>query len=814
MIPANHPDRAVCLSNLAIALQIRSWRSDSRLDLDEAIEACREAAAVTPDDNIHYLAFVSNLASTLVAGYQQSGSLPYLDQAIEASRRVVKITPADHSSRSVPLTNLGTALLTRHDRSGSLSDLDEAVDILIQAADSIPAGRVRHAGALAAVGNALLIRYERSGSVDDLDNATEAIQQAIRATPEDDTSRPARLSSLGNALIARYQRSKSPTDLNQAILLCREALDAASADDIDRASYLLYLCQALTVRNGRSEPVSDLDQAIELARQAEAITMAAPDIRVHAAIRWGALAATAGKWSDAATAYSSAVRRLGQVAPRSLLRHDQEHALGILAGRASDAAACCIRAGDADRAVELLEQGRAILLGQTLETRTDVTDLAEQHPRLAERFSTLRDTLDEASLSIAPPLMLGDNLADTAGFSSPAWLAAQRRRTAVEAFDQVISEIRELPGFSGFLQPMPIPDLAAAACDGPVVIVNVSLFGSHALILSAGEVLDPVPLSQVTPARVNEAAEQVASIGASPYPTGMDEQLDAILGWLWDAIAEPVLDRLGRTEPVADGEPWPRLWWCLPGVMSFLPVHAAGYHDTRTLPRPKTVLDRVVSSCTPTVRSLIHSQRAGPDGRQTAGIRAVVVAMPHTPAAADLPGAEAEARRLRQLLDDRVLTLAGPHATRDAVVAALPRARWAHLACHGIASAGSPSDSCLLLANSDRLAVTDIARLRLHDADLAFLSACSTAWPGTQLPDEAIHMASAFQLAGYRQVVGTLWPVIDRIAFRVAGEIYADLTREPTRADAARALHNAIRSLRDQRPRNPVSWASHIHIGA
>ncbi|WP_216651350.1 CHAT domain-containing protein [Actinomadura litoris] len=36
------------------------------------------------------------------------------------------------------------------------------------------------------------------------------------------------------------------------------------------------------------------------------------------------------------------------------------------------------------------------------------------------------------------------------------------------------------------------------------------------------------------------------------------------------------------------------------------------------------------------------------------------------------------------------------------------------------------------------------------------------------LADEAIHLAAAFQLAGYRGVIGTLWPVADRPAVRFA----------------------------------------------
>ncbi|MCF6477035.1 CHAT domain-containing protein, partial [Nonomuraea sp. MG754425] len=42
-------------------------------------------------------------------------------------------------------------------------------------------------------------------------------------------------------------------------------------------------------------------------------------------------------------------------------------------------------------------------------------------------------------------------------------------------------------------------------------------------------------------------------------------------------------------------------------------------------------------------------------------------------------------------------------------------------------------------------------------------------------PDEAMHITTAFQLAGFQQVIGTLWPVNDTIAARVAEGVYAGL---------------------------------------
>ena len=150
------------------------------------------------------------------------------------------------------------------------------------------------------------------------------------------------------------------------------------------------------------------------------------------------------------------------------------------------------------------------------------------------------------------------------------------------------------------------------------------------------------------------------------------------------------------------------------------------------------------------------------------------------------------------------------------MLAALPRYRWAHFACHGSSYLGNPSASHLLLRNYKLrpLTVVDIARLRLDDAWLAFLSACATARTGPHLADEAIHLASAFQLAGYRHVIATLWPVGDQHAVDLAADIYTALTAAGE-ADVAGAVHAAVRRMRRRWGWDmPSVWASHIHAGA
>jgi hypothetical protein len=122
-------------------------------------------------------------------------------------------------------------------------------------------------------------------------------------------------------------------------------------------------------------------------REGAAVQVAAPRPRAGAARGWGRAAAAGKQWKEALAGFTAAVDLLGRVAPRSLARGDQEYLIEELGGLRSAAAACCVKAGLADRAVELFEQGRGVLLGQALDTRTDLTALDEQYPELAARFA-------------------------------------------------------------------------------------------------------------------------------------------------------------------------------------------------------------------------------------------------------------------------------------------------------------------------------------------------------------------------------------------------------------------------------------------
>jgi CHAT domain-containing protein len=175
-----------------------------------------------------------------------------------------------------------------------------------------------------------------------------------------------------------------------------------------------------------------------------------------------------------------------------------------------------------------------------------------------------------------------------------------------------------------------------------------------------------------------------------------------------------------------------------------------------------------------------------------------------------LPGVAGEVELVRRLLPGAAV-LAGPAATRERVLAALPRTGWVHFAGHGDQDMRDPSRGALRLYDGP-LPVAELAALR-HTGEFAYLSGCKTALGGADLPDEAITLAAALQYTGFRHVIATLWSVGDEHAAQVATDVYTMLAGGG-RLDAGRsaaALHRAVRALRERAPLS--AWTPFVHLG-
>ncbi|TDO48605.1 CHAT domain-containing protein [Kribbella sp. VKM Ac-2527] len=780
--------RAAALANLATLYFDRHARFGAAADLDAGITAGAEALELLPATGPDRSAGLSNLAVGRRRRYDLFGAVADLDAAIELGEQAAQALPADHPHRPSRLTNLAVAYAERFQRVRNSADLDTAIEHSEQA---VAAGRpLKHDELGMAFGNLsgyYLERFDIGGQVSDLEAGVERAEQAVAAVGADHPRWAGYCSALARALLDRYRYAGDAADLDDSIDLLEAALAATPVERPARGGLVANL--AITYREmAKRWPLPDG----ALGELIEAVSQPSSDSPVDEAARYtnvGMLAMETGAMPAAAAMFRAAVELLPRCAPRGLDWSDQVHQLSGSRGLMGRAVATHLAIGDVAGAVELAELGRGILVSDELDARADLTELARSAPELAEDFTRIRERLDQQ----------GPAESDTTQVT--AWLL--QRRELADQWDRLIGQIRELPGFADFLARPQIGDLQQAAAAGAIVLVNSGEAGRDAVLLRPGSV-EHVPLDRLRPADVEAQLGRLLGVErqgdelVGVAPTGATHDL---LGWLWETVTEPVLTALGHAGPPADGDVLPRVWWVPIGTLGLLPLHAAG------LPGGTSALDCVVSSYTPTVRTLIQARQKQPSGRRTR----LSVAMRRTPGLHDLPGTVAEVNHLRRRYPGSA-GLSDAGATIGSVLDALPRADWAHFACHAASHPTEPSRSGLYLHDAV-LSVPAISRLRLRTGELAYLSACSTGQGSIVHADEVLHLASAFQLAGYRHVVATQWVVDDAIAARASRRFY-DLLGDSASADPAAVILNEVtRELRDQYPGQPHLWAPFVHSG-
>ncbi|KAL4745605.1 hypothetical protein BDW72DRAFT_198489 [Aspergillus terricola var. indicus] len=773
--PEDHPDKALYLNNLAIALGDRYSRTGATADLDEAIQAIYKAIAATPEHHSDRAIYLNTLGKQLGNRYSRTGATSHLEEAIQVIQEAVDATPEDHLDRAMYLDNLGIRLTDRYSRTGAVADLDQAIQVGREAVNARQRDHPSRALYLNNLGSRLDERYSKAGATADLEEAIQVMQEAVDATPGDHPNRAMFLNNLGSEFGERYSTTGAMADLNKAIELLQEAIITVPDSHPDRAAYSINLGNQFGDRYSRTKVRADLNAAIACYESALHQPAALISSRIQAGNNVLQYCAAILDWQHGYEAAHMAVNLIPRLTSWSLETSDKQHMLAQAVGLASDAAAAALNAHKgALMALKLLEQGRGVLAASLEEVRVNILGLQQEHPALARQFVRLRNILERP----VTRSMFADH--------ESSWQAQARQRyDAEKEFDNLIIEIRKKPGFDDFLQAPNEEEIRLAGQNGPIIIINVSRHRCDAIIILENEIFS-LPLPNLNRDDIEEKARK-RNLGSS-----------RVLEWLWDTIMDPILEALGFTESPPDNN-WPHVWWIPTGSLSKLPLHAAGYHHGGT---SKTVLDRVMSSYSSSVKAIIHGRRRLV--KKSTSVHATLIAMEYTPGSHRLPFAVEEVRLLHGLCKSMDLEPVQPEGHKRDILQSLPHCRVFHFAGHGYTDSTDPLKSHLLLKNGkdDPFTVENLLELNLreHSPFLAYLSACGTGRIGDdRFVDESIHLISAFQLAGFRHAIGTLWEVNDEICVDMARITYETMAgANMTDESVCRGLHLATRELRDR----------------
>ncbi|KAM0394566.1 hypothetical protein ACHAPZ_009845 [Fusarium culmorum] len=773
-----HTHRLAILVSLALQLGERYSSEGNLDDLDEAIIFAKQVLDETDEKNPKRGDRMGTLADLLYYRFNRTGGIFDLDEAIQMRKQIVRSTPKSQNGRPGYLNNLANLLLARNTRSGALSDLVEAIVLIKQGIKDTPKGNVYRGAMLATLAAILGTKAVQTSNDKDLDEAIDVAYQVLQVVPPAHPERVRYLHNLAKLLRMRYSQSMKATDLKEAIKIAQEAVDTAPSDFPDRSSLLSNLSTHLAESYSQTKSPTDLEKAKESFISAIYHNASPIQSRVTAGRYFLLLPEILENLDQAYTVAKFTVELIPLLNSRSIQNIDRQTLLMQAVAIASDAVAIALLH---DRstidAVQLLETGRNIIASSLQDLRTDLSILQKDHPDKANRFVQLREQLDVP--------VTKNSTAESYTPGQPS-READRRRDTEEQLKLLLNDIRDQSGFEDFLLAPSATDLLAAAKDGPIVIINISQFGCHALIIEQSGART-VPLTSLSWDKIHRRDR------------GSLETLE----WLWNVIVSPILNAMNFTQRPAD-HGLPHIWWIPTGRLLGFPLHAAGYHLDEGL---KTALDRVVSSYTPSVKTLIHSRRQQGPKMQGQHIKQnlVLVAMESTPEQGHLYYAAEEIQSIRNVTKSSTMILVEePPTVKNDVLSALRSCSIFHFAGHGGTDSLNPLESRLLLSDwkTDPLSVENILDINLgrEMPFLAYLSACGTSRIRTAgFVDEAIHMTSAFQLAGFQHVIGTLWDVSDRTCVDMARVTYEGLLKGGMSDESvSRSLHDATRELRSQ----------------
>lgn len=297
--------------------------------------------------------------------------------------------------------------------------------------------------------------------------------------------------------------------------------------------------------------------------------------------------------------------------------------------------------------------------------------------------------------------------------------------------------------------------------------------------------------------------------GGAPRPTALA------------ALARALLDGI-------DLSSYDRVFIAPDGLLHYLPFETLELPDAPG----STVLDTVTVSYIPSGSLLTHGRAASADRARASGRapnqRLIAFGAPSNQddVASPLRGllstrfaleplAARELESISRALGGRATIFRGADATESTFRdAARQGARVIHLATHTVIDENMASRAAVLLTptieDDGLLYPEEIAALEL-DTDLTLLAACSTALGGNEDGRGLTSLTGSFLAAGSRAVIATLWDVDDGATAVFMEQLYHQLGRGSTPADALRATKQRMRGHATWSA--PSLWSAYVLVG-
>jgi CHAT domain-containing protein len=763
-------------------------------DLEAMGEQNRRALAIQerwPNDSLS-MADTLNDTALLAAEHGR-----YTEAAATLQRSLVILE--QRSPGSIPLATsvarLGMVLRLLGDTQAAVEQLERALAIRERLAPE-------SLGTASILTNLGEMTRERGGP-GDLDRAEGLTRRALalwsKASPKANGVAGS-LNSLG--MIARLRGR-----LDEAWELHSRALEISRFDV--KAFTLGYLGQ---VAEARGNPAG-LEQALDLYQQALAIQERVAPGKIELALtlqRMGRLHRRLGHPDLAAQFLARAVDTLESHAGR--LGGSQELQATFRAQHEAiyrDAVEAELERGHAAEAFNLVERSRARSFLILLAERD--LDLSGEVPAALER--SRRDNAARYDRTLRDLSRWTPEAGDEARESLHLALSHLRQE-----HDEIAARIREAsPRVAALRQPQPLDlDAARKVLDPGTLALSYSVGRERTLLFAVTR--DGALRVETLPAGEEALRRDVERfLERVRQPAPLSSQDAELARSLYRSLIGPVADLVERSERVL----------ILPdGPLHRLPFGAL-MRDERFLAEWKPLHTALSLTVYGTLRVSGRPKPAAPaQGGSTPGSARLAAfgdpLYPKSPAPVDagspilrgvnwspLPHTRREVERIAEIYPGASLYL-GDQATEERAKSVGRGVRVLHFATHGYIDDRSPLDSALVLSlpNSGRatgdnglLQVWEIFDSVRLDADLVVLSSCESAL-GRELSGEGmIGLTRAFQYAGARSVVASLWSVADRATAEL-------MTRFHRHRAAGLPTDEALRAAQIELIRGPITLAT------
>ena len=185
-----------------------------------------------------------------------------------------------------------------------------------------------------------------------------------------------------------------------------------------------------------------------------------------------------------------------------------------------------------------------------------------------------------------------------------------------------------------------------------------------------------------------------------------------------------------------------------------------------------------------------------------------------------LPGTRKEVEGITGLYGSTAMVYLGAEATEERARSLDKDVRYVHFATHGLLNERFPLDSALALTIPEKvgeeqenglLQAWEIFQQLRIDADLVTLSACETGLGKEMGGEGLVGLTRAFQYAGARSILASLWSVSDESTADLMRRFYTYLKAGKTKDEALRAAQ--VDLIHGTSASHPFHWAAFQLVG-